>query len=89
MRRMRSTFEDKDCIYLLKDLTGVIKFTGFSEKEARITSGVNYSEMITEEKAISDEVNDIFQSTLKNKAAELAKYVGIVASSAALFLSVD
>ena len=79
MRRMRSTFEDKDCIYLLKDLTGVIKFTGFSEKEARITSGVNYSEMITEENAISDEVNDIFQSTLKNKAAELAKYVGIVA----------
>ena len=79
MRRMRSTFEDKDCIYLLKDLTGVIEFTGFSEKEARITSGVNYSEMITEEMPIPDEINDIFQITLNNKAPELAKYVGIVA----------
>ena len=76
---MKSTFDEKDCIYLLKDLTGVIEFTGFAEKEARITDGLNYSEMITEEIAISDEVNDIFKSTLKNKASELAKYVGIVA----------
>ena len=76
---MRSSFSDTDCIYLLKDLTGIIKFTSFTDKERNISEGVSYSEMITEEDPISDEINHIFADMLNHKAEELAKYTGVVA----------
>lgn len=76
---MRSSFSNADCIYLLKDLTGIIKFTSFAEKEKNITKGISYCEMITEEEPVSDEVIHIFGNMLNNKADELARYTGIVA----------
>lgn len=75
---MKSTFFDKDCIYLLKDLSGIISFTPFSEKEKNISSGINYSEMITAEEPLSQEVNQIFKDLLESKSDELARYIGIV-----------
>lgn len=76
---MRSSFSDSDCVFLLKDLTGIIKFTPFTEKEKNIAKGISYAEMITQEMPISEEVNQIFQKVLKNKADELAIYIGRVA----------
>lgn len=76
---MKSSFSDSDCIYLLKDLSGIIKFTSFAEKEKNISEGISYSEMITKEEPVSDEVNTIFANMLSNKADELARYTGIVA----------
>ena len=76
---MESTFNTEDCVYLLKDLTGIIKFTSFEDKERLISNGVNYSEMITEEEQLSNEICKIFEDSLQNNASELAYYVGVVA----------
>jgi hypothetical protein len=72
---MKSTFLGNDCIYLLKDLTGIMSFTPFSEKEKNISNGINYSEMITAEEPVSSEINHIFRDLLESKAEELAKYI--------------
>ena len=77
---MKSTFQDRDCVYLLKDLTGVIGFTPHAEKEKNISDGVNYSEMITKEEPLPDELNDIFHDMLALKADDLARYTGIVSN---------
>lgn len=79
MEVIRSTFKDNDCIYLLKDLTGVIKETTLEEKERLISQGVNYSEMISKEYPISDEINEIFKVTLDKNADKLAYYIGVIA----------
>lgn len=76
---MKSTFNTEDCVYLLKDLTGIIEFTSFEDKERLISNGVNYSEMITEEEQLSNEICKIFEDSLQNNASELAYYVGVVA----------
>lgn len=76
---MKSTFNSEDCVYLLKDLTGIIEFTSFEDKERLISNGVNYSEMITEEEQLSNEICMIFEDSLQNNASELAYYVGVVA----------
>lgn len=76
---MKSTFNTEDCIYLLKDLTGIIEFTSFDDKERLIANGANYSEMITEEEPLSDEICRIFEDSLQDNASELAYYVGVVA----------
>ena len=75
---MKSTFLGNDCIYLLKDLTGIMNFTSFLEKEKNISNGINYSEMITAEEPISSEINQIFRDLLESKAEELARYIGII-----------
>ena len=77
---MKSTFQNTDCIYLLKDLTGIIDFTPFEEKEKNISDGINYSEMITEEEPLSEEVNRIFHNMLAYKAEYLARYTEIVSN---------
>ena len=59
---MKSSFRDDDCFFLLKDLTGIIPFTPFDEKESLIAEGHSYSEMITEEEPLPMEINDIFKS---------------------------
>ncbi len=76
---MKSTFNTEDCFYLLKDLTGIIKFTSFEEKERLIANGVNYSDMITEEELLSDDICKIFEDSLQKNASKLAYYVGVVA----------
>lgn len=76
---IKSTFRNDDCIYLLKDLTDVIKETSLEEKEKLIAQGVNYSEMISKEYPISDEINAIFKETLRQNVGKLAYYVGVIA----------
>ncbi len=75
---MKSSFKKSDCIFLLKDLTGIINFTPFDKKESLISQGVNYSEMITEEAPLTNEVNEIFKETLQRKSSELAHYVAVI-----------
>lgn len=76
---LESTFKKDDCIYLLKDLTSVIKEVSIDEKEKLISQGVNYSEMISKEYPLSDEINDIFKETLEKNAKQLAYYTGAIA----------
>lgn len=76
---VKSTFKDEDCIYLLKDLTNIIKEVTIEEKEALISQGVNYSEMISKEYPVSDEINEIFKKMLSENANKLAYYTGVIA----------
>ena len=76
---MKSSFTDSDCIFLLKDLTGIIGFTSLAEKEELIAKGVSYSEMIYEEKPVTCEVQRIFWELIRQNASELARYTSIVA----------
>lgn len=76
---IKSTFKDSDCIFLLKDLTNEIKPITVEEKEELINQGINYSEVISVEEPISDEVNSIFKELVLKKADDIAKYVGIIA----------
>lgn len=79
MDLIKSTFKPEDCICLLKDLTGKIKEVSLEEKEKRINQGISYSEMITKEYPMSEEVNEIFHSMLYRKAKDIAHYVGVIA----------
>ena len=75
---MKSSFRDDDCFFLLKDLTGIIPFTPFDEKESLIAEGHSYSEMITEEEPLPMEINDIFKSMVSLHASDIARYVATV-----------
>lgn len=75
---VKSTYSTDDCIFLLKDLTDVMQEISMEEKERLIAQGVNYSEMISKESRMDDSINEIFQSLLEKKAAELAQYVGTI-----------
>ena len=43
---MFSTYQSQDVTILLKDITGLVTPLGTREREARIQSGVHYSEML-------------------------------------------
>ena len=78
MELVKSTYKKGDCIYLLKDLTGIIKEVTVDEKERLIAQGVSYSEMISKEHPLSKEINDIFLKSVNDNAKNLAKLVGII-----------
>lgn len=75
---IESTYSKDDCVFLLKDLTGKIKEVSIDEKEKLISSGVNYSEMITKETPL-EEVDTIFKEMMVQKAKELAYNIAVIA----------
>lgn len=81
MALVKSTFKNDDCIFLLKDLTDIIEEVTIEEKEALIAQGVNYSEMISKEYPLSEEINNIFLETLHMNAHELAQNVATISEA--------
>lgn len=73
---VESSYLPNDCIFLLKDLTSIMPEVSIEEKEKLIAQGINYSEMISHEDFISDEVNNAFHNILNDKAKLLATYIG-------------
>lgn len=82
MELVKTTYKPDDCVFLLKDLTDVIKEVTVEEKERLIAQGVNYSEMISKEHPLSKEINDIFLNSVNANAKALAKLVGIITETA-------
>ena len=78
---VKSTYKNDECIFLLKDLSAVMASTSLEEKEAQIRNGANYSEFITDEKPVSDEINAIFEKLLDEKKLELATYIANVSEA--------
>lgn len=76
---LNSSYNKDDVIFLLKDLTNIMPSTSLEEKERLIASGVNYSEMITDEEPVSDEINKVFEEMLQAEKANIAEYVGVIA----------
>lgn len=78
---IRSTYKSDECIFLLKDLSDVMASTSLEEKEQQIRNGASYSEFITDEKPVSDDINKIFEKLLEEKKVELAGYIANVAEA--------
>ena len=78
---IKSTYKNDECVFLLKDLSEVMSSTSLEEKEAQIRMGANYSEFITDEVPVSDEINKIFERLLEDKKLELAGYIANVSEA--------
>lgn len=65
----------KDCIFLLKDLSNVLKEVTIEEKENVIRNGGSYSEVISKEDTPTEEAMKIFREMMDNSGADLAYYV--------------
>ena len=73
---MFGTYKREDVTVLLKDITGMVEPLGTREREARIQSGVHYSEMLPIEYEPSPAYLTAYHDAL-------ARYAGLVAQAAA------
>ena len=76
---MFSSYNPADVEILLKDISGLVTPLGTSEREAKIQSGIHYSEMLPLEYTPSEQYLKIFHQTLKTHAAISAQAVASVA----------
>ena len=72
------SYKKEDCIFLLKDVSDLIKEQGNEEREKYIQSGVHYSEMIPIEYEPSKKYYDLFHQSLQESKIDLARYVGVI-----------
>ena len=73
---MFSTYQSQDVTILLKDITGLVTPLGTREREARIQSGVHYSEMLPLEYEPSPAYLAAYHDALE-------RYAGITAEAVA------
>lgn len=80
MNLVKGSYKD-DCIFLLKDLTGVLKEITIEEKEELIGKGISYSNFISKESSPSDELKSLFLKLLESEKSNIARYIGRVSES--------
>lgn len=73
------SYNTKDVIFLLKNISGVMTETVLQERETAIQGGVHYSEMLPVEFCPSPVYMDLFYQTLRETATKVALAVGTVA----------
>ncbi|MCM1132847.1 MAG: cysteine protease StiP family protein [Ruminococcus flavefaciens] len=76
---MFGTYKPDDVTILLKDITGLVEPLGTKEREAKIQSGVHYSEMLPLEYEPSPEYMAIYNLALDRFSGITAEAVGAVA----------
>ena len=76
---VKTSYSKDDVIVLLKDLSTVMKEMSTDERERAIQSGVHYSEMLPEEKAPSEEYEQLYELALSKKRYEIALGIAKVA----------
>lgn len=76
---MFSTYDPQDVEILLKDITGMVTPLGTKEREAKIQSGIPYSEMLPIEYVPSEKYLQTFHAALQRNAVITAKAVANVA----------
>lgn len=79
--KVKGTYSASECVFLLKDLTHIIKEVSVEEKERLIASGINYSEMLSKENPMKPEYNKLFVKLLSENTKTLAEYIGVMAES--------
>lgn len=72
------SYTQDDVVFLLKDLTNMIKEQNNIERERLIQSGKHYSEMLPVEYEPSQQYMDLFYSALKTTNKKLAIATGVV-----------
>ena len=76
---MRSSYSEKDVVFLLKDITGLVRPLPAAEREKLIQSGKHYSEMLPVEYVPTEEYMRVYRETLRIQAKPVALAVGILA----------
>lgn len=76
---MRSSYEEDDVIFLLKDITGLVKPQPTQEREKLIQSGVHYCEMLPVEYTPSEQYMKVYEEALKHYSRPVAAAVGVLA----------
>lgn len=76
---VKTSYSKDDVIVLLKDLSTVMNEMSTDERERAIQSGVHYSEMLPEEKAPSEEYEQLYELALSKKRYEIALSIARVA----------
>lgn len=72
------SYKKDDVVFLLKDISQLIKEKGNKEREVAIQSGVHYSEMLPIEYKPSDRYIELFYKALEEFKKDIAIYVGVV-----------
>lgn len=72
------SYKKEDCIFLLKDVSNLVKEQDNEERERCIQNGVHYSEMIPIEYEPSQKYYDLFHQSLQKSKKDLALYTGIM-----------
>lgn len=75
MKLVKTSYDHNDVTILLKDLTDEMKPMSTEERERAIQSGTHYSEMLPEEKRPTAEHEEIFENSLKENFAKVARHV--------------
>ncbi|HFU7059016.1 TPA: cysteine protease StiP family protein [Bacillus cereus] len=73
------SYSAEDAIFLLKDISDVIKESSTEEREQAIQSGTHYSEMLPIEYKPSQSYMDLFFASLEQNKRRLAIITGVVA----------
>lgn len=76
---MRSSYRESDVVFLLKDITGLVKPQSTEEREREIQAGRHYCEMLPIEYVPSEKYMEVYQAALKNYAKPTALAVGVLA----------
>lgn len=73
---MRSSYKESDVIFLLKDITGMVKPQPTEERERLIQSGKHYCEMLPIEYVPSEKYMEIYRDALERYSLQTAQAVG-------------
>ncbi|MEG0962229.1 MAG: cysteine protease StiP family protein [Lachnospiraceae bacterium] len=76
---MRSSYQEKDVILLLKDITGMVAPQSTKERERLIQSGKHYCEMLPVEYVPSKNYMEAYEQAIKNNAKSTALAIGVLA----------
>ena len=73
------SYSQEDCIFLLKNINGLVSEIGVEEREYHVQHGGHYSEVLPIEYMPTKEYMDLYEKILTDSAEEIAYYVGVVA----------
>ncbi len=76
---VNTSYSTNDVVVLLKDLTGQIETMETKEREAKIQSGVHYSELLPQEFAPSKEYLSLYNESVQRNKGKVAEGIGILA----------
>lgn len=76
---MRSSYRESDVVFLLKDITGLVKPKPSEEREKEIQAGRHYCEMLPIEYVPSEKYMKVYQEALENYGKPMALAVGELA----------
>lgn len=76
---MRSSYKERDVIFLLKDITGLVKPQSTGEREKEIQAGRHYCEMLPIEYEPTQKYMGVYREALEHYARPTALAVGALA----------